>query len=108
MTTHAGFKALLFLCSGVFIHHVGSNDMFEIGRQGGRRLKIPMICITIAAAALAGLAVGFWGGLDELPCGGGSEAVFQPVAKKEDVEQSRAEWRRALERAKGWEERRLP
>ena len=55
LTTHAGFKALLFLCLGVFIHHVGSNDMFEIGRQGGRRLKIPMICITIAAAALAGL-----------------------------------------------------
>jgi NADH-quinone oxidoreductase subunit L len=55
LATHAGFKALLFLCSGVFIHHVGSNDMFDIGRQGGRRLKIPMICIAIAAAALAGL-----------------------------------------------------
>ncbi|UCG08047.1 MAG: NADH-quinone oxidoreductase subunit L [Desulfobacterales bacterium] len=55
LTTHAGFKALLFLCSGVFIHHVDSNDLFDIGRQGGRRLKIPMICITAAAAALAGL-----------------------------------------------------
>ena len=55
LTTHAGFKALLFLCSGVFIHFFGSNDIFEIGRQGGRRLKIPMICIIIAAAALAGL-----------------------------------------------------
>ena len=55
LTTHAAFKALLFLCSGVFIHHVDSNDMFEIGAQGARRLKIPMICITVAAAALAGL-----------------------------------------------------
>ena len=55
LTTHAGFKALLFLCSGVFIHHVDSNDMFDIGQKGGRRLKIPMICITVAAAALAGL-----------------------------------------------------
>jgi len=55
LTTHAAFKALLFLCSGVFIHHVDSNDMFEIGVQGGRRLKIPMICITVAAVALAGL-----------------------------------------------------
>ncbi len=55
LTTHAGFKALLFLCSGVFIHFFGSNDIFEIGQQGGRRLKIPMICIIIAAAALAGL-----------------------------------------------------
>jgi NADH-quinone oxidoreductase subunit L len=55
LTTHAGFKALLFLCSGVFIHVYGSNDIFEISQQGGRRLKIPTICIIIAAAALAGL-----------------------------------------------------
>jgi NADH-quinone oxidoreductase subunit L len=55
LTTHAGFKALLFLCSGVFIHAYGSNDIFEISQKGGRRLKIPTICIIIAAAALAGL-----------------------------------------------------
>jgi NADH-quinone oxidoreductase subunit L len=55
LTAHAGFKALLFLCSGVFIHAYGSNDIFEISQQGGRRLKIPTICIIIAAAALAGL-----------------------------------------------------
>ena len=55
LTTHAGFKALLFLCSGVFIHACESNDIFEIGGQRGRRLKIPMICMTVAAAALAGL-----------------------------------------------------
>jgi len=55
LTTHAGFKALLFLCAGVFIHAFESNDVFEISRQGGRRLKIPTICTVIAAAALAGL-----------------------------------------------------
>ena len=55
LTTHAGFKALLFLCAGVFIHRFESNDMFDISRQGGRRLKIPMVCTIIAAAALAGL-----------------------------------------------------
>lgn len=55
LTTHAFFKALLFLCSGVFIHAYGTNDMVEIGRNGGRRLKIPMGCIILAAAALAGL-----------------------------------------------------
>ncbi len=55
LTTHAGFKALLFLCSGVFIHHADSNDMYDIGRKGGRHLKIPMLCIVVAAAALAGL-----------------------------------------------------
>ncbi len=55
LTTHAGFKALLFLCAGVFIHAFESNDVFVISRLGGRRLKIPMICTVIAVAALAGL-----------------------------------------------------
>jgi len=55
LTTHAGFKAMLFLCSGVFIHHFGTNDMVEIGRRGGRSLMIPMVCMVIGAAALVGL-----------------------------------------------------
>jgi len=55
LTTHAGFKALLFLCSGVVIHAMGTNDMFEIGRRNGRRLKLTVVCMTLAAAALSGL-----------------------------------------------------
>jgi NADH-quinone oxidoreductase subunit L len=55
LTTHAGFKALLFLCSGVFIHHFGTNDFFTMATQGGRKLLIPMVTITIAALALAGI-----------------------------------------------------
>ena len=43
LTTHAGFKALLFLCSGVFIHHFGTNDFFTMATQGGRKLLIPMV-----------------------------------------------------------------
>jgi NADH-quinone oxidoreductase subunit L len=55
LTTHAGFKALLFLCSGVFIHEYETNDFFEIGKYGGRGLKVPIVCMTVAAAALSGL-----------------------------------------------------
>lgn len=55
LTTHAAFKCLLFLCSGVFIHHFGSNDMYEISKAGGRTLRIPMVAITIAGSALAGI-----------------------------------------------------
>ncbi|MGA6924356.1 MAG: proton-conducting transporter membrane subunit, partial [Desulfosarcina sp.] len=55
LTTHAGFKALLFLCAGVLIHRFGTNDMFAIGRQGGRRLKAVMACLVVGAGALSGL-----------------------------------------------------
>ncbi len=55
LITHAGFKALLFLCAGVLIHHYDTNDMFEIGQKGGRSLKGAMICMIVAAGALSGL-----------------------------------------------------
>jgi NADH-quinone oxidoreductase subunit L len=55
LTTHAGFKALLFLCSGVFIHAFHTNDMFAIGSGGGRKLRVPTACIVVAAAALSGI-----------------------------------------------------
>ena len=55
LITHAGFKALLFLCAGVLIHHYDTNDMFEIGQKGGRSLKSAMICMIVAAGALSGL-----------------------------------------------------
>ncbi|MGC9195342.1 MAG: NADH-quinone oxidoreductase subunit L [Syntrophobacteraceae bacterium] len=55
LTTHAGFKALLFLCSGIFIHEFHTNDMRIIGKKGGRKLKIPMACMTIGALALSGV-----------------------------------------------------
>ena len=41
LTTHAGFKALLFLCSGVFIHHFGTNDFFTMATQGGASCSSP-------------------------------------------------------------------
>ncbi len=55
LMTHAGFKALLFLSAGVFIHHFNTNDAFSIGRQGGRKLKSATICMMVAAGALSGL-----------------------------------------------------
>ncbi|MFP4650040.1 MAG: NADH-quinone oxidoreductase subunit L [Desulfobacterales bacterium] len=55
LTTHAGFKALLFLCAGVLIHAYETNDMFRIGRAGGRTMKLAVLCMTAGALALSGI-----------------------------------------------------
>jgi NADH-quinone oxidoreductase subunit L len=55
LTTHAGFKALLFLCAGVFIHHFGTNDFFVMSKEGGRKLLVPMVTMAIGALALSGV-----------------------------------------------------
>jgi NADH-quinone oxidoreductase subunit L len=55
LTTHAAFKALLFLCSGVWIHRFGTNDIYKMAALGGRKLKIPALCLIVAGSALAGL-----------------------------------------------------
>ena len=55
LTTHAAFKALLFLCAGVFIHHFGTNDFFVMSKDGGRKLLIPMVTVAIGALALSGI-----------------------------------------------------
>lgn len=55
LTTHAAFKALLFLCAGVLIHTFHTNDMFQIGQRGGRNMKITIFCMIIGSAALMGI-----------------------------------------------------
>ncbi|HVU56478.1 MAG TPA: NADH-quinone oxidoreductase subunit L [Puia sp.] len=52
--THAFFKALLFLCAGVIIHRVHSNDMKDMG---GLRKLLPLThgCFLIACLAIAGI-----------------------------------------------------
>ncbi|MGW0485348.1 NADH-quinone oxidoreductase subunit 5 family protein [Nonomuraea sp. NPDC003214] len=54
LITHGAFKALLFLCAGVVIHHVGSNLMT---RMGGLRRELPVTfaATTVGFAALMGL-----------------------------------------------------
>ena len=62
LTTHAFFKALLFLAAGSVMH--GLHDVLDIRRMGGLRKKMPTTALTftIGALALAGIAPlsGFW------------------------------------------------
>jgi len=52
--THAFFKALLFLCAGVIIHRMHSNEMKDMG---GLRKLLPLThgCFLIACLAIAGI-----------------------------------------------------
>jgi glycerol kinase len=56
----------------------------------------------LGAAYLAGLAVGFWRGLDEIRSIWRADRTFEPqmpVSKRDALVDG---WRRAVERAKGW------
>jgi len=55
LVTHAGFKALLFLASGIFIHHAHSNDMREIARKTPRTQRAGVVGLVTGGAALAGI-----------------------------------------------------
>ncbi|MET8000815.1 NADH-quinone oxidoreductase subunit 5 family protein [Nonomuraea glycinis] len=54
LITHGAFKALLFLCAGVVIHHVGSNLMSQMGGLR-RELPITFAATSVGFAALMGL-----------------------------------------------------
>ncbi len=56
LTTHAFFKALLFLCAGSYIHHLGTNDMVAMGRAGAaKKMRLTTIGLVVGGAALAGI-----------------------------------------------------
>lgn len=58
----------------------------------------------LGAAFAAGLAVGVWGGLDELRALWREEARFEPVMPAEEREERLSTWRKAVERSLGWVE----
>ncbi len=55
LTTHAGFKALLFLSAGIFIHHAHSNEMREINRRAPLKQRAGVVGLVAGSAALAGV-----------------------------------------------------
>ncbi len=61
LTTHAFFKALLFLTAGSVIHSVNTNNMWQMGGLG-KRMPITSITCLIGALSLSGIIPlsGFW------------------------------------------------
>ncbi len=56
----------------------------------------------LGAAYLAGLATGFWSGVDELASQWAVDRRFEPALSSEARARKRARWRQAVQRAKGW------
>ncbi len=59
----------------------------------------------LGAAYLAGLAVGYWKNTDELAKQYQVERRFEPKMPPDQAQALKQRWSRAVERAKGWEER---
>jgi len=70
----------------------------------GVTVQRPAITETTAlgAAYLAGLAVGYWSGLDEIATQWRAEAEFIPAMPAQQRDALYAGWQRAVERARGW------
>ena len=58
----------------------------------------------LGAAALAGLAVGFWQGRDEIAGATRAERVFTPQLARAPCDRLYAGWRRAVDRSLAWAE----
>ncbi len=58
----------------------------------------------LGAAYLAGLGVGFWSGTEELSRTWHADRTFEPQMPEGQREALYGRWKRALERAKGWEQ----
>ena len=56
----------------------------------------------LGAAALAGLAVGFWSDRAELDVGSGAPTVFEPKLPASERDALYAGWKRAVERSRDW------
>lgn len=72
----------------------------------GTRVERPLVreVTALGAAYLAGLAIGFWKDLDEVKARSTIEREFRPGIETTERNYRYAGWKKAVERAKGWED----
>jgi glycerol kinase len=70
------------------------------------RVERPVVAETTAlgAAYLAGLAVGYWSGLDDIRHNWAPDRAFAPALDEARRERLYRGWQRAVERARAWAE----
>jgi glycerol kinase len=91
---------------GLRVDGGGAGDLVcgIVADQLGRSIERPLIRETTAfgAAALAGLAVGFWETPAEIAALRQVERRFEPAADDATRAAGRRDWTRAVERSRGW------
>ena len=72
----------------------------------GVPVQRPKIAETTAlgAAYLAGIAVGFWSGEEEVAKQWAIDRTFEPTFSADQRESLYADWKKAVERSRGWEQ----
>jgi glycerol kinase len=72
----------------------------------GKEVLRPKVTETTAlgAAYLAGLAVKFWGSIDEIRNNDEVGRIFKPEMEEQEKEKRYAKWQKAVKRAMAWEE----
>jgi glycerol kinase len=84
---------------------VGNNLLMQMQADA---LGIPVVrpavteTTALGAAFLAGLAVGFWSGLDEIASMWAIDRRFEPSLSADQRQANLARWRRAVERSRHW------
>jgi glycerol kinase len=73
-------------------------------------LRVPVVrpavteTTALGAAYLAGLAVGYWKGTDDVRANWQVERVFEPKLAQKEAAHRRSRWTEALQRSRDWEE----
>jgi len=75
-------------------------DLLQIPVERPRMIETT----AFGAAALAGLAVGFWKDLNEIESVRVVDRIFEPQIGRDEAESRFAQWLRAVERSRDWEQ----
>lgn len=89
-----------FFASGVPVAALVGDQ--QAAMFGQRCIAPGMVKCTYGAAYLAGLAVGYWSGQEEIDRQWKEDRRFEPAEKPENVQRLLAGWSRALKAALVW------
>jgi glycerol kinase len=102
MSAASGYAVELLRADG------GASVMDVLLQLQADQLQVPVArpvnqeTTALGAAYLAGLAEGVWSGLEDVTAAWQLDRQVEPAAPPKEADARHAQWRRAVERARGW------